>query len=293
MDNVIISGDSPTEIFDKIWIHAEKYVKREIIIKRDDNDKISASWAEKEKPTREDIDKFIILQTSTSKRNIYPSQFPVDSLRASRNKTISVYIHIYSRSVCNHSIYNELKESFLINESRNTSVAEVEQAEIELADLLRETHQHTVYAPTFMSWRSFARYIMEADASQRDTLIHQLPPHHLMHLFRTIPTSENIRLDRAQHQIVVARNVNDSHMEDLQRLRASFNACQSTLEILSRQMTELNLRMEAMESVSAGNERLISAVDSSLLPFETQESIIHARDVEDDDDLDDIDHMEP
>jgi hypothetical protein len=40
--------------------------------------------------------------------------------------------------------------------------------------------------------------------------------------------------------------VNDFYKEDLARLQESFNAAQSTMELLVRQMAELKLQLQAM-----------------------------------------------
>jgi hypothetical protein len=124
---------------------------------------------------------------------------------------------------------------------------------------------------------------------ERDGMINDGPPRDLIHLFRTVPTNERIRLDRAQHQIVVARNVNDSHIAEVSRMRITLTAIKSTAQILIQQISELELRMEAWELNATGTERLIEAVDTSLDPVETELSSRYADEVSD---REDFDHMD-
>lgn len=60
----IISGESVEEIFDALWISALHFIKREVMV-----DGENFVWAENEKPTQAEIDKFITLQDQGSKKN--------------------------------------------------------------------------------------------------------------------------------------------------------------------------------------------------------------------------------
>ncbi len=167
LESVIISGDNLSDILEKIWNNAESFVKREILITQVDNN-YKASWSETESPSRDDIDKFLIIQDELNNRNYIPTLIPVDALRASTNQLYNCFIHVYSTNISSQEMWTYVHDEFLV---RGTGAEEDQTA---------------------------------------------------------------------------ARNVNDPYKEDLARLQESFNAAQSTMELLVRQMAELKLQLQAM-----------------------------------------------
>lgn len=286
LKNITIGGNSQIEMQEKLWDNAKPFIKREILVQTDGDDQITASWSDIESPTKEEIDKFLILQDQKSKRNLTPSCISIATLRAARNKKFSVLVHVFSKNVTSQAVWNNLKSNFLNRESGGKDGGYQDEAVKELAQLLQEKNVHRLTAPTFLPWKQFARYIMKQDISERDKLIQELPPTELMHLFRTIPTNEAIILDRTHHQIVVAKNVNESHNEDLAKVEECLKNVKATMTLLLQQVAELELRVDAMKSVANGNDRLISAIDLSLQPVETEASLNYADSVTDTYDFD-------
>lgn len=61
----VIAGESMEEVFDCLWSWSLQFVKREVLVDGDD-----FTWAELEKPTRPEIEIFLVLQDQGSKKNI-------------------------------------------------------------------------------------------------------------------------------------------------------------------------------------------------------------------------------
>lgn len=60
-------------------------------------------------------------------------------------------------------------------------------------------------------------------------LTNDLPPSHIIHLFRSVSVSEATQLNNLQHHLRVASNVSDAYKEDLENVRSWATECQQEI----------------------------------------------------------------
>jgi hypothetical protein len=112
-----------------------------------------------------------------------------------------------------------------------------------------------------------------------------LLPAHLIHLFRSVPSSEAARTVNLQHGLVVAQNVSNSNKHDIAIIRSTFNHLKNTIlaefEIFERRLVSIEERVNSSGS-------LLEAMDEAISPMESEFSGSLANNVTD---MEDIDHQ--
>lgn len=274
-----VAGDSVAEVLDNIWLKAKQIIKREILI---DGDKFS--WAENETPDRCDIGNFVIFQDKAAKKTFLVSQINSDVLRKIRHKHVNVMVHIYGTAIASKSIHVKMTAAILEPAHRDRAGAHSTVLLIDLARNLKEAHGNYLSANT-SSWTMWANAIHAAPTHRQEAMMNDMPPAHLIHLFRSIPTSENEVMRSVQNGLQIAGNLNDSYTENLKVLRDEFNKMK---EANLRAFDLYELRLKATEDMLLANTRLVSSMDGALRVEVNAVSVEEEQQITD---LPDYDHM--
>lgn len=224
----IISGESVEEIFDALWISALHFIKREVMV-----DGENFVWAENEKPTQAEIDKFITLQDQGSKKTITTTQVNLDCLRKLRGKRVNVFVYSYGKKICNKTLHTKFAAKLLVPAQRDRANADNTVSLMELVGQLKEMHG-LHYSGLHSSWIMWANFIQSSPLNEsRERLMNECPPMHLINLFRSVPLSDNEKMRSARNGLQVTDNMIDSFKHQLQLFRQDFDTMQlSTHEAL-------------------------------------------------------------
>lgn len=87
-----ISGETVEEILSELWLLSSSFIKREVLINGDD-----FIWADNEKASQDEMDKFLTLQDKVSKKTILVTELDFDSLRKLRGKHVNVFVYSYGK----------------------------------------------------------------------------------------------------------------------------------------------------------------------------------------------------
>lgn len=276
----IIRGETVEEVFDALWISALHFIKREVMV--DDENFI---WAENEKPTRAEIDKFIMLQDQGSKKTIITTQVNVDCLRKLRGKHVNVFVYSYGKKICNKTLHTKFSAKLLVPAQRDRANADNTVSLMEMVGQLKEIHS-LHYSGHHSCWIMWANYIQSSPLNEsRERLMNECPPVHLVNLFRSVPLSDNEKMQSVRNGLQVTDNMIDSFKNQLQLFRQDFDTMKVSI---SRSVDIMELRLRSLEDVITSNQRLVSVVAHQLRPEQNevslrQESLIM--------DCEDVDHL--
>lgn len=250
-----IGGDSCNDLLDVIWTKVSPWIKREVIVEGD-----NFRFAEKETPDREEIGKFIIFHDKAGKKNYSVGQLSSDLLRKFRDKHVHVMVHIYGKAVSSKPIYQKMSAAILQPVDRDRAGAHSTAMLMELADKLQEMNRTCLsgHISSFVMW---ANAIHAAPAGRQESMTHEMPPSHLVHLFRSVPTSEAEKMRSTQNGLQIAGNLNDLYSENVKILRQEFEKMK---EIIFRSVELYEIRLKGTEDMLAANKRLVDSMDGQL-----------------------------
>lgn len=273
----VVGGNTCEEVLDAIWAKVNTWIKTEVIVEGD-----NFRFAEKEKPDRDDIPKFVILHDKAAKKNYSVSQLTSDILRKFRDKHIHVMIHIYGKDVSSKPIHQKMTAAILQPADRDRAGAHSTVTLTDLAKKLKKTHTYlSADKSAYIMW---ANAIHAAPAKKRDDMEKQLPPAHLVKLFRSVPTCEVERMRSTRQGLQVAGNLNDLYSENVKVLRQEFDKMK---EHVFRSFELYDLRLKATEDMLAANGMLVDSMGSQLQVEENEVSLAEERQITD---MEDIDH---
>lgn len=275
----IVAGETMEEIFEQLWSAAIQYIKREVIVDGD-----NFTWAEKEKPERSEIEKFIVLQDQTSKKTIPVVQVNLECLRKIRGKHVNIFVYTYGKVICNKAMHTKFSAKLLIPEIRDRANADSTTSVMALVKQLKDIHE-THYSAIDSCWVMWANYIHCAPPNEsKDALKNKGPPAHLVKLFSSVAFSDNERLQSAQNGLQITDNMIDAFKNQLKLFKEDY---QSMLESFACTTELMQLRIAAMEGVLDSTQTLVSSITSALKPQENEVSVLQESLIMD---CDDVDH---
>lgn len=181
----------------------------------------SFKWAENEKPSNADIDKFIVLQDQTSKKTIPMAQVNLECMCKVRGKHVNVFVYTYGKAICNKALHTKFSAKLLIPERRDRANADSTASLMEMVSKLKEIHS-AHYSGNHSSWIMWANHIQCAAANDsRERLLNECPPAHLVALFRSVAFSDNEKLQSARNCLQITDNMIDSFKSQLKIYLAS------------------------------------------------------------------------
>lgn len=281
-----IGATDVSEMLNNIWkiIIESASIEREIIVEGD-----NVAWsADLPDISTNQIDKFAQILDIKGKRNYNPVNISSDLLVHLRNKEIHVHVFVYSRNVATNNTFNIVKKNLLDPAIRDRSAAVANQVIEEIIDKLKKAHSHHLFAPQPIGWRIWASFIASKSLASHDQLIIDGPPHHIVMMFRNIPTSEAEILSNAKQGLRIARNVSGIQRASIREIREHVERIQSTMDSCNQQLGNLVKHLDFIEKQSEREESLLCDMDNAITPVESMYSIDAANLVTD---CDDVDHM--
>lgn len=251
-----VYGDSCAEVLALIWAKAKTMIKREILV--DDGDKFN--WAENENPEQDEIGNFVIFQDKSAKKNYSVSQMNSDVMTKMRDKHVNVMVHVYGKAIASKPIHQKMTAAILQPADRDRAGAHSTVLLTELSQKLKGIHG-SYLSGHMSSWTMWANSIHAAPTHKQAAMVNDMPPSHLVHLFRSVPTSETEVLRSAQNGLQIAGNLNDMYAENVKIMREEFLKMKETT---LRGFELFEVRLNATEEMLTANNRLVDSMDCAL-----------------------------
>lgn len=270
-----IHGNSIEEVHQSLWTVSEKEIRREVIFKDD-----HPIWSDKVRPEINDIERFVTLQDPSVKKGYSVSALTHRLLVKWRNKTIKVYVYVYSLNVESLAQYQCLLRKLVAPQVPDRAGAHSMQTEAALAKELQEKHPDL--EGHHSSWLLWANFIHSSPTHQHEQLKNaESPPVELAKFFRWASVSEAARLQSVHRGMVVARTVNDGWMQKIAGVKKD-------VEMALKVLNSANREIEAIMATGTYGSELFSALETTTRPEETQLSTNLANQVTD---CEDVDHL--
>lgn len=273
-----VAAESCADVLDIIWSKVESWVKREILVNGD-----NFAFADNEAPVRAEIGNFVILHDKAAKKNYSVSQLSTDVLRKMRDKHINVMVHIYGKGIASKAIHQKMSAALLQPTNRDRAGAHSTASLMEMVQKLKEIHGSYLSGNT-SSWSMWANSIHSSPTHRQEALISELPPAHLVHLFRSVPTAEIEVMRSARNGLQVANNLNDLYTENMKIFRQEFMKLK---EHTLRGFELFEVRLTATEEMLAAHGRLVGSMDGALNVEVNSVSLQEEQQIPD---LEDVDH---
>lgn len=259
-----IAGETLEEFINELWMSAASFIKREVLVNGD-----NFVWAEAEKPTPAEIDKFIALQDQGTKKVIPMAQVNADCLRKLREKHVNVFVYSYGKAICNKTMHTQFLAKLILPEKRDRANADNTVSVMNLVAELKKVHG-SHYLAHDGCWLMWANHVqtLPADAS-RDRLKKLSPPQHLAKLFSSIAFSDTEKMLSARNGLRVTDNMIDTFKHQLGLLTKDFQAMS---ESISRCLEMMSSRLKSLDEVITSNQSLVAAMAYTLRPTENETS---------------------
>lgn len=276
-----VAGNTPSEFLHQCWLMSQRFLKREVIFRCNESGEAVPVWGE-ENPQEMDFARFALFNDKANHR-----YYPVDKVTANilnhwKKKDIHLLLHVYSLSVSNRAVFKTVKDSLLEPESRDRAGAASNRMVDDLAKKLRDKHGSCWQAQD-IAWMMWANSIFAADPCQRDSLIDEAPPAHLIKLFST---REQPAIRSIKRSFAMAHSVNAGYHDEVVVIRKTFCELEGIVQTLTTKMEQLNRSIEALEIRDTMGESFISAAEETVRTEETSFSDQLAARVREQEDVD-------
>ncbi|XP_055589254.1 uncharacterized protein LOC129741540 [Uranotaenia lowii] len=180
----VISGDTIDEILKAIWQIAKNQIHRQVVFENGE-----PVWSSLDHPAIENLDDFVTVQDKTKKKNYTISNIKSGLLTKWRNKTLNVYIHVYSRNVTTAAQHQNVVRKLVAPKNPDRSGAASNRDDATLANELKNTHPHL--DGHHSSWLLWANFIHSSSPHTHQQLKEEVkPPLELAKYFRWTAVSE-------------------------------------------------------------------------------------------------------
>lgn len=98
-------------------------------------------------------------------------------------------IHVYGRSISSEAVHQKVSANLLQSANRDRAGAHSTVSLMEFVRQLKEIHGSYLSA-NMSSWTMWANAIHAGPIHKQEAMMNDLPPSHLVHLFRSVPTAE-------------------------------------------------------------------------------------------------------
>lgn len=213
------------------------------------------------------------------------SQIDSDSLRKMRNKHVNIMVHVYGRAISSKPVHQKMSSVLLQPANRDRAGAHSTVSQLEFVRKLKQVHGTYLTAHT-SSWAMWANAIHSSPAHRQESMMTDLPPAHLVHLFRSVPTAEIEVMQAAQNGLHIADNLNDIFAESLASIHEELRKFK---EAALRGIELIEIRLQSAEDLMRANSRMVSAMNSALHVQVNAASLSEERQVYEND-IPDLDH---
>lgn len=246
----------------QLWLKINDKLKREVVFNDAD-----AQWHEKISPSEEDMDRFVLFYDSKSKRSVALNKINTITLNHWRSKEIWLYIHVYSMSISNLSLWKKVQKALIEPLNRDRAGASTICEMNVLASQLKETHR-LQYQSSHINWIMWANRIQASEPHLRDQMIQKPPPADMLHLFAIAKTTADDRMAGIRQNLCVAENVNEGTSTGLARIRTLVDGVRELQKTIVQLQKEQDTKLELLEHEIAAFEIQTSTTRSLLNSME-------------------------
>lgn len=268
--SLAINCNSLDEFKNELWLKINDKLKREIVF-----DETTPQWHECVSPKEEDMERFVLFYDTKSKRSSILSKINVMILNHWRSKEIWLYIHVYSMSVTNLTLWKKVQKILIEPMNRDragaSSISEMNTLVVQLKDVHRLQYQSN-----HINWLMWANRIQASEPHLRENLIRSPPPADMLHLFAVARTAVESTVAEMRQNLCVAENVNEGVSTGLARMRYLVDnvmEIQKTIVQLQNEQQSkielLNHELKTMETQSSTTRSLLNSMEQAVPPIET------------------------
>lgn len=286
-----IECDSVPELKQNLWTKIKDKLKREVVF-----DEADPRWHANVLPQEEDMERFILFYDARSKRSMTLDKVNLLTLSHWRSKEIWLYVHVYSMSIANLSLWKKVQKSLIEPLNRDRAGASTITETNALAGRLKETHRYH-YQSNHINWVMWANRIQASEPHLREKLINSPPPPEMLHLFAIARTSADRTVTDVRQNLCVAENVNEGVTSGLSRVRILVDdilKIQSAIgDLRSEEKTKiemLNHELKTMETQAVTTRFLITSMEQALPATETNFGRQLFSEIQDQEDVDHVVH---
>lgn len=289
--SLTINCNSVQEFESHLWLKINDKLKREVVF--DDNQ--DARSNENIVPKEEDMVRFVLFYDCKSKRSLSLDKITEITLNHWKSKEIWLYIHLYSLSVSNLTLWKKVVKNLIEPLNRDRAGASTVTEMNSLVAQLKDVHKFH-YKSNHINWIMWANRIQASEPHLREKLIESGPPADMLHLFAVARTAADDTIVEVRQNLCVAENVNEGVNTGLARVSILFDNVVKTQSAIIKLQTEqqtqidlLNQELQAIEMQATTTRSLITSMEQAVPVVETEFgrqifSMIQ--------DQEDIDHME-
>lgn len=271
-----------------LWLLIKDKLKREVVFDAESDPR----WHENVLPQEEDMERFILFYDSKSKRSVTVDKVNMTTLSHWRSKEIWLYIHVYSMSIANLSLWKKVQKTLIEPINRDRAGASTIAETNTLAERLQAIHQLN-YQSNHINWLIWANRIQASEAHLREQLMTRPPPPDILHLFAHARTSADDTVTEFRQNLRMAENVNEGVTSGLSRVRILVDDIlkiqNAIAELRDEEKTKielLNHELKTMEIQSSTTRSLITSMEQVLPATETDFGRQLFSQIQDQDDVD-------
>lgn len=286
-----IDCNSVPEFKEQLWMKIHDKLKREVVF--DDN---GPQWHENISPKEEDLERFVLFYDSKAKRSSGLDKINSITLSHWRSKEIWLYVHIYSMSIANLTLWKKVQKCLIEPLNRDRAGATNVFETNALVGRLKEYHR-LHYQSGHINWVIWANRIQSAESHLQERMIHSPPPPDILHLFALAKTSADDTVADVRRNLFVAENVNEGVSSGLSRVKVLVeDILKIQNEIAKLQGDEktktelLNYELQIMETQAVTTRSMISSMGQAL-PTRQNETAFGRREFSQIHDQEDVDHI--
>lgn len=265
-----INCNSLDEFKHQLWLKINDKLKREVIF----ND-TEPQWHENISPKEDEMDRFVVFYDSKSKRSLMLNKINTTTLVHWKSKEIWLYIHIYSTSVANLTLWKKVTKTLIEPLNRDRAGASTVSETNTLVVELKAIHKKN-YHSNQINWIIWANRIQASEPHLREKMIRSPPPADMLHLFALAKTPADEKVAEMRQNLCVAENVNEGMSTGLIRLRNLLNdvmELQKTIGELQNVQNEkvklLDHELTAMEIKTTTTRSLLTSMEQAVPAVET------------------------
>ncbi|KAI9325260.1 hypothetical protein DFJ73DRAFT_870133, partial [Zopfochytrium polystomum] len=181
-------------------------------------------WARDLVPTKEHLGRFILFNNVTArKKQLSLSEITVAVLHNWKDLSIVTFVHVHSNAVSNASLWSLMERTLLTPTVKDRSGAANNAAVLAYKTQLKRIHG-SHYTAHDIDWYLWANYIAMQHAGDRDRVLNEAPPSHLIHLYRRCADSSDQRLRRTLDDVAVAQTISSRVQSQTADLRLAIDA---------------------------------------------------------------------
>lgn len=287
--SLAINCNSLDEFKQQLWLKINDKLKREVVF-----DETSPQWHESVSPKEEDMERYVLFYDTKSKRTSMLSKINTMTLNHWRSKEIWLYIHVYSTSVSNLTLWKKVQKTLIEPLNRDRAGADSISEMNTLVSKLREIHRFH-YRSGHINWLTWANRIQAHEPHLRENLIRSPPPPDILHLFAVSRTAADDTIAEMRQNLSVAENVNDGMGDGLVRIRSLFDNViemqKSIVQMQNEQQNQIELldhELKTMETQTSTTRSLLNSMEQAVPAITT---IFGRRAFSQIQDQEDVDHM--